>query len=274
MKKVVLVTGASSGIGLDTCYKFLEKGFIVYGAARRLENMQEFAEKGGHAVYMDLTDKKSVDLCINRIKLEQGRVDILVNNAGYAAGGSLEEIPIDEARCQFDVNVFGLMLVIQKVLPLMREQGEGRIINVSSIAGRFSSPFLGWYHASKYSVEALSSSLRMEVASFGIKVILIEPGFIRTSWGVIAADSISKCCTGGPYEKSAAGSIEFYKKNYCGKGRISSPSVVSSCIVKASCKKHPGLRYNPGKYSKILVLITRFMPLRVFDFLCKIFFHV
>lgn len=274
MKRVVLVTGASGGIGLEACLRFIEKGYEVYGAARHLEKMDELVKRGGHALYLDLTDEKSVDECVNKVIKEQGRVDVLVNNAGYAAGGALEEVPLEEARRQFEVNVFALVLMIKKVLPVMRSQKSGRIINISSVAGRFSSPFLGWYHAAKYSVEALSDALRLETADFGIKVVLIEPGLIRTSWGGIAADSIRQVSGNGVYSDRAEKIASFYDVNYRGKGKISAPSAVAACIVKASCKKHPSLRYCPGRGAKILVVITRFLPGRLYDFFCRKFFGI
>lgn len=274
MKRVVLVTGASGGIGLEACLRFIEKGYEVYGAARHLDKMEELVKKGGHAVYLDLTDEKSVDECVNKVIKEQGRVDVLVNNAGYAAGGSLEEVPLEDARRQFEVNVFALILMIKKILPVMRTQKSGRIINISSVAGRFSSPFLGWYHAAKYSVEALSDSLRLETADFGIKVILVEPGLIRTSWGNIAADSIRQVSGNGVYSAQAEKIASFYEVNYRGKGKISAPSAVARCIVKAACKKHPALRSSPGRGAKALIFITKFLPAKLYDFFCRKFFGI
>ena len=180
MKKVVLITGASSGIGMTTAKMLLNDGYNVYCAARRTELMKELEALGGHPLYLDLTDDSSIKNCVDTILKAEGHIDVLVNNAGYATGGSLEDTPMANARCQFEVNVFGLIRITQLCLPSMREQKSGRIVNISSMAGLFSSPFLGWYHAAKYSVEALSDSLRNEVKAFGIKVAIIEPGLIKT----------------------------------------------------------------------------------------------
>ena len=191
-KKVAFVTGASSGIGLDTAMKLIEKGFTVYGAARRTVLMEPLLKKGGKTMFLDLTDAESVRKCVQEVIETEGRIDVLINNSGYGLGGGIENVSIEDAKRQFDVNVFGLAEITRLFLPYMRAQHSGTIINISSMAGRFSSPFLGWYHASKYAVEALSDSLRMELRPFGINVVIIEPGLIKTDWGVITAQSIRK----------------------------------------------------------------------------------
>ena len=166
MNKVALVTGASSGIGLETTLALLKKGFTVYGAARRLSLMTEIQENGGNILYLDLTDDDSIQSCVKKIAEKEGCIDVLINNSGYGLGGSVENVSIAQAKSQFEVNVFALVRLTQLVLPYM--------------AGRFSSPFLGWYHASKYAVEALTYSLRLELSSLKIKAVLIEPGLIKT----------------------------------------------------------------------------------------------
>ena len=165
-----LVTGASSGIGEETARELQKRGFTVYAAARRVERMAGLKADGINVLKMDVTDEKSVKAGIAKILKETGRVDVLINNAGYGSYGSVEDVPIAEAKYQFDVNVFGLALVTQLVLPHMREKRSGRIINISSIGGRIYEPLGGWYHATKFAVEGLSDSMRVELKPFGIKV--------------------------------------------------------------------------------------------------------
>lgn len=179
--RTALVTGASSGIGEDTARKLQALGYVVYGAARRTDRLQALATDGIRPLTMDVTDDASMTAGVDRILEETGRIDVLVNNAGYGSHGAIEDVPIDEARRQFEVNVFGLARLTQLVSPHMRAQGSGTIINISSIGGRLTTPLGGWYHATKYAVEALSDALRMELRPFGIDVVVVEPGAIRTA---------------------------------------------------------------------------------------------
>lgn len=177
--KVILVTGASSGIGKITSLHLLERGHIVYGAARRVDRMQDIVAKGGHAIPLDVTDGNSCVEAVKRIVKEQGKVDVLVNNAGFALYGPVEEVSLEDAKRQFDVNLFGLARITKEVIPKMRESG-GTIINVSSMGGRIYAPFGSWYHATKYALEGWSDCLRLELAPFGIKVAIVEPGGFKT----------------------------------------------------------------------------------------------
>lgn len=268
MKKIALVTGASSGIGMETSLLLLDAGFTVYGAARHLEKMRPIEEKGGHALYLDLTDESSLVRCVAEIVKNEGRIDVLVNNAGFGLGGAIEDIPVSEAKREFEVNVFSLARMCQLVLPSMRKNGGGKIINISSMAGKFSSPFSGWYHASKYSVEALSDSLRLEVKPFNIKVILIEPGLIQTDWGVIHARNIRKfsCAPSSAYSKISEPAAKFYEHFYSDKKNCSNPSIVSKTILRAALKKNPRDRYAAGRFSKLFILSKKIFPDFVFDF--------
>ncbi|MDY4902203.1 MAG: oxidoreductase [Treponema sp.] len=244
MNKVALVTGASSGIGLETTLALLKKGFTVYGAARRLSLMTEIQENGGNILYLDLTDDDSIQSCVKKIAEKEGRIDVLINNSGYGLGGSVENVSIAQAKSQFEVNVFALVRLTQLVLPYMEKSSSSRIINISSMAGRFSSPFLGWYHASKYAVEALTDSLRLELSSLKIKAVLIEPGLIKTHWGTIAANSIKENCKNTVYEKQSLNVADFYEKNYSAEnGSASNPSVISKAVIKAVFAKKPKARY-------------------------------
>lgn len=270
MKRVALVTGASSGIGYDTAIRLVKAGYMVYGAARRIDLLGKLAAWGAKGISLDITNQESIKNCVDEIIKAEGRIDLLVNNAGYGLGGSIEDVPLEEAKNQFEVNVFGLAQISRLVLPYMRKQGEGRIINISSMAGRFSSPFLGWYHASKYCVEALSDALRLEVMDFGIKVILIEPGLIQTNWGKIAADNIKKYSGESDYSKNASSAAKFYEENYNPQNKkASDPSIISKTVVKAATAKNPKVRYLIGTYAKPFVFFKNLFSDRFYDKVMK-----
>ena len=208
--RTALVTGASSGIGEETARRLQELGYTVYGAARRTDRLEKLAAEGVRPLAMDVTDDASMTAGIARIIEETGRIDVLINNAGYGSYGAIEDVPIDEARRQFEVNLFGLGRLVQLVTPHMRGQKSGTIINISSMGGRLTTPLGGWYHATKYAVEALSDALRMELKPFGIDVVLVEPGGIRTEWAGIAADHLEETAEGSAYSdqiRAVAGSM-------------------------------------------------------------------
>ena len=212
MKKVILLTGASSGIGYQTAESLAKEGHIVYGAARRIEKMEDLKQFGVKSIYLDVTDENSIKNAVDTIIGNEGRIDVLINNAGYGSFGAVEDVDISEAKMQFEVNLFGLARLVQLVLPYMRKQKSGRIINVSSMGGRLTTYFGAWYHATKYALEAFSDALRMEVSDFGIDVSLIEPGGIKTDWGIIAADKLANSAKGGAYEKEAMKTAKGMKK--------------------------------------------------------------
>lgn len=187
LEKVALVTGASSGIGEATALELKRLGFVVYGGARRVERMEGLRAQGARTLALDVTDGASVSDAVATIEREAGRLDVLVNNAGYGSYGAVEDVPLEEGRKQFDVNVFGVMRLIQLLVPLMRRQGSGRILNVTSVGGKIHTPFGAWYHGTKFALEGMSDVLRIELAPFGIDVIVIEPGAIKTEWSSIAA---------------------------------------------------------------------------------------
>ena len=197
--KTALVTGASSGIGAATARRLARLGYTVYAAARRTDRMAALKEHGIRTEPADVTDDAALVSLADKIISATGRIDVLVNNAGYGSYGALEDVPIAEARRQFDVNVFGLARLTQLVLPHMRAQHDGYVVNVSSMGGKIWEPLGSWYHATKFAVEGLSDSLRAEVAPFGIKVVIIEPGSIRTEWGDIAADGLEAVSGDGAY---------------------------------------------------------------------------
>lgn len=261
---VVLVTGGSSGIGESTARALLAKGFTVYAVARRVDRMASLSELGVHTFAMDVTDDASMVAGIDRIVEEQGRIDVLVNNAGYGSYGAVEDVPIDEARRQFEVNVFGLARLVQLVTPHMRAQRSGRIINISSIGGKFYEPFGAWYHATKFAVEGFSDSLRMELRPFGIQVVLIEPGPIRTEWNEIARDSLLERSGDGPYA-SYARQAHAVMARFDEPSRASTPEEVADKIVKAALAKRPAARYPVGRGARMITTSRDLLPDRVFD---------
>lgn len=258
--KVILVTGASSGIGREAALQLAAKGHKVYGAARR-ENQIPAPVTGLH---MDITDEASVDAVLKTILEKEGRLDVLVNNAGYGYFGPLENVPLEEGRKQLEVNLFGLVSITRKVIPLMREQGGGRIVNISSVAGRMCFVFGGWYNISKYAVEAFSDVLRMEVKPFGVDVAIVEPGWAQTEWGTIAAEHLRASAKGTLYEELAESEARLLGYSF-GRMKFPSPDKVAKAIVKASLKKHPRLRYHPGGGGVALPLFHKLLPARWWD---------
>ncbi len=260
-KPVALVTGASSGMGKDFALRLLAEGYVVYGAARRIERMVDIASAGGEVIALDVTDDASMVRCVDQIILEQGRIDVLINNAGYGQFGALEDVPIEEARRQMETNLFGPARLIQLCLPHMRARKTGKIFNISSIGGKFATPLGGWYHASKHALEGYSDSLRNEVRPFGIDVIIIEPGAIETEWGGIAADEAERYSGRGVY----AGLVAKFRKLQSGNRKGPPPRVISDLIIKALNAKQPATRYHGGGLAAPLLFMRRFLSDRGFD---------
>ena len=267
-KKVILLTGASSGIGYETAEFLAKQGHIVYGAARRIEQMEPLKAFGVKPIRLDVTSQESIDEAVAAIVKAEGRIDVLVNNAGYGSYGAVEDVSIEEARKQFDVNIFGVAMLTKKVLPYMREQRSGTIINVASIGGRLTTYFGAWYHATKYALEALSDALRMETKDFGIQVSIIEPGGIKTPWGFIAADLLAESAKGGAYEQQASKTAEGMRKQYEG-NMMSKPIVIAKAISRAVNSRRPKTRYTVGFMAKPLVWLHTWLPARWFDGLMR-----
>jgi NAD(P)-dependent dehydrogenase (short-subunit alcohol dehydrogenase family) len=257
--KVALVTGASSGIGEETARLLHDHGFVVYAVARRTEAMKALEEIGVHTFGMDVTDDSSVTSGVDRILAEHGRVDVLVNNAGYGSYGAVEDVALDEARRQFEVNVFGLARLIQLVLPQMRAQGSGRIINVSSIGGKIYEPLGGWYHATKFAVEGLSDSLRIELRPFGIDVVIIEPGPILTDWSAISRQNLITSSADGAYAAGASSLAKVLQAADTPR-RASKPVVVAERILKAATVSRPHARYPVGRGAGTIVRARKVLP--------------
>ena len=262
--KVILITGASSGIGLDAAQTLARQGHRIWAAARRVELMEPLKADGVHILKMDVTDEASMQQGVESVIQAEGRIDVLINNAGYGYFGAIENVPMTEARKQLDVNVFGLARLTQLVLPYMRKQGSGRIINTSSIAGKMVFYMGGWYNVTKYSVEAFSDALRMEMKPYGIDVVMIEPGAIKTDWGIIAARHLKESSEGTAYEEEGihwANNMEwFYQTNL-----LSSPAVIAKAISRAVNSRRPKARYCRGRFSFIGRIAHALMPSRWWD---------
>jgi NAD(P)-dependent dehydrogenase (short-subunit alcohol dehydrogenase family) len=264
MAGTALVTGASSGIGEETVKALLAAGYIVYAGARRVDAMRSLEVAGARVLSLDVTDDASMTASVDTILRETGRIDVLVNNAGYGSFGALEDVPLDEARRQFAVNIFGLARLTQLVLPTMRAQQAGRIVNISSIGGKFAQPFGAWYHATKFAVEGLSDSLRMELHPFGIDVVVIQPGATQSEWVKIAHDGLIKHSGDGAYREAAVAHAAMMEAGH--QGRIPArPSVVAKTIVQAVQSRKPKTRYVTGGMAGTMLFIRRVLSDRAFD---------
>jgi NAD(P)-dependent dehydrogenase (short-subunit alcohol dehydrogenase family) len=263
-KSVALVTGASSGIGKATALRLAALGFTVHAAARRVERMSDLADHGIHVESLDVTDDGSMVKVVDKILSEHGRIDILVNNAGYGSYGAVEDVPIAEARRQFDVNVFGLARLTQLVLPHMRAQRDGYIVNISSMGGKIWEPLGGWYHAAKFAVEGLSDCLRAEVAEFGIKVVVVEPGSITSEWATISADNLEAISADTPYRGQAKLIARGLRKSDTS-FLASQPEVVAEAIGKAVQRTKPRTRYPVGGGARTFLFAHRVLTDRGFD---------
>ena len=263
-KSVALVTGASSGIGRATAQRLAALGFTVHAAARRVERMSDLADHGIHVESLDVTDDRSMVTVVDKIMSEHGRIDILVNNAGYGSYGAVEDVPIAEARRQFDVNLFGLARLTQLVLPHMRAQRDGYIVNISSMGGKIWEPLGGWYHAAKFAVEGLSDCLRAEVAEFGIKVVVVEPGSITSEWATISADNVEAISADTPYRGQAKLIARGLRKSDTS-FLASEPEVVAEAIGKAVQRTKPRTRYPVGGGARTFLFAHRVLTDRGFD---------
>lgn len=263
MKKVIIVTGASSGIGKSTAEQLIKEGNIVYGVARRLNEMNDLVEAGGHALQMDVTNHEQVKEVINQILKKEGKIDVLVNNAGYAVYGPIEEVTYEQAKRQFDVNLFGLAEITKAVLPNMRENKAGHIINISSVGGKIYTPLGAWYHATKHALEGWSDCLRLEVKDFGIKVSIIEPGAVKTEFD-LAMDHQFGEIEHSPYKKLKKSMKKVMEDAYK-PGNYSEPTVIAETISKAINNGNPKTRYATGKMAKQVLFGRKILSDKGFD---------
>lgn len=263
-KKVALVTGASSGMGKDFTKALLAEGMVVYAAARRVEQMADLKQAGAIPLRMDVTKEDELQAAVNRIEADHGGVDVLINNAGFGMYGAMEDTSIDDARYQFEVNLFGLARLTQLVLPSMRRKKAGRIINISSMGGKMYTPLGSWYHASKHALEGWSDCLRLELSPFNIDVVIIEPGVIKTEFGEVLMEPMLKRSSNGPYSKMAQSVANATRESYKA-GNSSDPGVITDLIVKAVKARRPKTRYAAGKYAKLMMFVRKWFGDRVFD---------
>ncbi|HEY5713824.1 MAG TPA: oxidoreductase [Candidatus Gracilibacteria bacterium] len=263
-QKVIFITGASSGIGKETALKLIEEGYIVYGAARSIGKMQDLIAAGGQALEMDITKDDQIRACVEEVVRKEGQIDVLINNAGFGLYGAVEDVPIDEARYQFEVNLFGLGRITQLVLPHMREAQSGTIINISSMGGKIYTPLGAWYHATKHAVEGFSDCLRLETKPFNIDVVIIEPGVISTEFANVMMDPMLKRSGDGAYSDLAKRMAKSTEKAYK-KGNGSPFWVISNTILKAIQSKRPKTRYVVGKWAKPMMFVRKYFGDRIFD---------
>jgi short-subunit dehydrogenase len=288
----VLITGCSSGIGRAAAVSLHAAGLTVYATARQVDALAGLARQGIHTLALDVTDEASTMEAVTAVEEAAGPVGVLVNNAGYGLYGPVEQLPMDEIRRQFETNFFGLVRLTQLVLPGMRRRGRGRILNVSSMGGRITLPGGAFYHASKYAVEALSDALRMEVAQFGIDVVLIEPGPVKTPWNDVAAASLStatpagagggpgdgspgegnsgqvgSAADGDPYATYKAAVGASFGRTQAGLvGRFGSTSEdIAKVITQAVTARRPRARYLINPVAKSLVAMNQVLPARAYD---------
>jgi NAD(P)-dependent dehydrogenase (short-subunit alcohol dehydrogenase family) len=270
---VALVTGASAGIGLATARQLLADGYTVYAAARRTERMAELERAGARLLALDVTDDGACAAALAQLSAEAGRLDVLVNNAGYGSYGAVEDVPLAEARYQFEVNLFGAARLVQLALPLMRAQRRGRIVNVSSMGGKIYEPLGAWYHATKFALEGFSDSLRLELAPHGIDVVVIEPGGIKTEWGGIAREKLLAVSGHTAYAAQAqahAAVLDDSRPGFSG----SPPEVIARTISAALKARRPRTRYCAGAGAWELLLLRKWLSDRAFDWLLRTVFRL
>src|SRR4051812_49573047 len=252
----VLITGCSSGIGHATAERLAGAGWTVYATARRLETLAGLEARGCRTLALDVTDEASMQAAVAAVEGEHGALGALVNNAGYSQSGAIETVPMEKVRAQFETNVFGLVRLCQLVLPGMRRQRAGRIVNLSSMGGKLVFPGGGFYHATKYAVEAISDALRFEVKGFGIDVVLIEPGLIVTNFGGTAAGSVDEDATpDDAYVKFNEGVVKATENAYSGPAAKlgGPPEAVAKVIDKALSAKSPRPRYTVTPSAKLMM---------------------
>lgn len=264
MTRTVLITGCSSGIGKATAERLAAAGWTVYATARKVEALGDLPQC--KHVALDVTDEASMSAAVESVLADAGQIDALVNNAGYSLSGAVETLSIDDMRREFETNVFGLVRLSQLVLPSMRERRTGRIVNIGSMGGRLTFPGGGAYHASKYAVEALSDALRYEVAGFGVKVVLIEPGLITTNFDNAALASMDLEAD-GPYARFNRAVAKATSEAYAGPmARFGGPpAAVAKVVEKALTRRNPKPRYTVTISATASILSRRALGDRGWD---------
>lgn len=262
MEKVILITGASSGMGKVSAQELIKDGHTVYCAARSVNKMKELEEMGGKILPMDVSKPETLKEGVESIINEEGKIDVLWNNAGYGLYGPVEQVAIEKAKYQFDVNLFGLAQLTQLVLPHMRDQKSGLIINTSSMGGKIYTPLGAWYHATKHAVEGFSDCLRIELKEFGIKVVVLEPGLIETGFASEVENNFPKETQEGPYKRIVTSLLNSTQN---GSMKGSDPMVIAKTIKIIVDAKNPKTRYLVGRMAKPLVRIRRLFGDKGYD---------
>jgi NAD(P)-dependent dehydrogenase (short-subunit alcohol dehydrogenase family) len=268
VSKAVLITGCSTGIGRATALRLAKAGHPVYASARKIDAIRDLADAGCKLLALDVCDEASVRAAVAQVEAEHGAVGVLVNNAGYGSEGPIEEVPMSEVRRQFETNVFGLVQLTKLVLPGMRRQRWGKIVNLSSMGGRMTLPGGGFYHATKYAVEAISDALRFEVQGFGIDVVVIEPGPIKTEFGETAIARVA--ALGGPdspYKEFLTVLQRQIRDAYEGPmGRLAADAdAVAKAIESAITASRPKTRYGITAAAHVMMGLRRWLGDRGWD---------
>jgi NAD(P)-dependent dehydrogenase (short-subunit alcohol dehydrogenase family) len=268
--KAVLITGCSSGIGRATALRLVGSGWTVYASARRPQTIADLEQAGCRTLALDVTDEDSMRAAVDAVEQAEGAVGVLVNNAGYSQSGAIETVPLEAVRRQFETNVFGLVRLTQMVLPKMRAQRWGRIVNLGSVGGRVVFPGGGQYHATKHALEAISDALRFELRGFGIDVILLEPGLITTEFGEAATASMTDVTSSedDPYAtfNATVGTVT--------KGAYDNPLIrligagperVAKVIERSISRRHPPARVSITPSAKVPIALRRLLSDRTWD---------
>ena len=269
MGKVVLITGASSGMGREAAIVLARQGHRVYAGARRMALMEDLAQHGVTAFELDVSKGDDNERVVSRVIDSEGRIDVLINNAGFGLYGPVEEIPIDDARYQFEVNLFGLAHLTQLVLPHMRAQGAGRIVNISSVGGRVYSPFGAWYHATKHALEGWSDCLRLEAAPFNIDVVVIQPGLIKTDFGDVAAAELAKYAGDSAYQAQLEPLIRM-RENPRVMDRGTDAKVLADVFAEAATTGKPRRRYVKGMLGRPALSLRKWLGDGVYEFVLRL----
>ena len=268
MSKVILITGASAGMGREAAILMAQEGHTVYAGARRMDRLAELADHGVIPVEMDVSVGADNERAVSRIIEAEGRIDVLVNNAGFGLYGPVEAVPLDDARYQFEVNLFGLAHLTQLVLPHMRAQGSGRIVNVSSVGGRIFTPLGAWYHATKHALEGWSDCLRYETAPFGIQVVVIQPGAIKTEFADVTGAELENYRGDTAYSSPVEAYIKM-RDNPRTMDFASDPKMLAKVYLKAATARRPRRRYVKGAFGRPVLFIRKWFGDGVYEFLLR-----
>jgi NAD(P)-dependent dehydrogenase (short-subunit alcohol dehydrogenase family) len=265
----VLITGCSTGIGRATALRLAKKGHDVYATARKLDSIADLESRGCKLLALDVTDEESMKSAVDTVVEREGGIGALVNNAGYSQSGAIETVELDAVRKQFETNVFGLIRMCQLVLPSMRERGGGRIVNMSSMGANLVFPGGGIYHATKFAVEAVSDALRWEVKGFGVEVVSIQPGLIKTEFGSAATSSLGAHATGGPYDRFNRAVGKITAGAYDNKLMIGlvggGPDRVARAVEKALTTRLPRRIYRVTPSARLMIAQRRLFGAHAWD---------